>query len=153
MDTDDLYADPQPNLDELDPDLPPFPPDLADPATAAEVLDLLITPEDRRGGGIGVLLCARDDTLLQPIFVGGLPGQEGLLAGIGRLVGITREMPMVASLVLAVVKPWGHVTDTDRAAHQRAIEECCAVGVRLLGTYVVTTAEVIPLPVGPGLAA
>lgn len=126
---------------------------LADPRTAADVLDLCVSDRDRSAGGLSVLLCRHDHTLAQPVFVGPLDDAPDLPDLLDRLVEMTTSVPGVAALVLAVVRSWGGVSDADRRLHQHAIEVCRARGVDLLGTYLVTGLAVTRLPVADHLVA
>lgn len=119
---------------------------LSNPVLAADVLDLCVSDRDRSRGGLSVLLCREDDTLAQPVFVGPLEDAAELPGIAERMVETSRELQGVGGVVLAVVRPWGSVNDADRRVHQRAIEVCGALGVRLLGTYVVTDSEISQLP-------
>lgn len=125
---------------------------LSDPVLAADVLDLCVTDGDRIQGGLSVLLCRRDDTLAQPVFVGDVP-EDDLCATISRILDVTEEMGDVGAIVVGIVRSWGSVTDADRMVHQRAIEVCGSAGLRLLGTFVVTTGGVTHLPVAAELLA
>lgn len=123
---------------------------LADPTFAADVIDLCVSDADRSIGGLSVLLARRDGALSQPVFVGSIPPQE-LTDAVTRLVEVAEHLPGVGGVLFAVVRPWGGVTDADRAVHQHAIETCRASPVPLLGTYVVTRGSVTHLPVAEGL--
>lgn len=125
---------------------------LDDPAVAPDVVDLCVRDRDRAVGGLSVLYCRRDGTLGQPVFVQEVAAGE-LPEVVERLVEAGTELPGVGGVVVSVVRPWGAVDDADRAAHQRALDVCRAVGLRLLGMYVVTRAGVTLLPVADGLTA
>lgn len=124
---------------------------LSDQVLAADLLDLCITDQDRMKGGLSLLLCRRDDTLAQPVFVGDIPRPDELWFTMERTLEITAEVPEAAAVVVALVRHWGTVTDADRALHQHAIEVCGRTGIRLLGTFLVTSAGVTPLPVASAL--
>lgn len=124
---------------------------LGEPGFTADLLDLCVTHGDRLQCGLSVLICRRDATLAQPVFVGEIPDEDELPQTVERLVELTQEMPDVGGVVLGFVRPWGSVTDRDRALHQHAIEVCGRAGVRLLGTFVVTTAGIAHLPVEAGV--
>ncbi|MDO5740169.1 MAG: hypothetical protein Q4P07_08480 [Ornithinimicrobium sp.] len=137
------------SFDDLPRDWPSRP--LRDPDFTADVLDLCVSDQDRTAGGLAVLFCRRDDTLAQPVFVGDIPDEQGLLDALVSLGRATVEMPPVAGAVMAIVRPWGAVCDGDRRAHQQAIEVCRGVGITLLGMYVVTRTSISCLPVAPEL--
>lgn len=122
-------------------------PSLADPAIAVTALEEAITPADCLSGGLAVLLCARDGTTTRSIVVGEIPDDEALLLTVTRTVEIIGHIPDVAGVVLAVVRSWGPVNDLDRAVHQHALECCAEGGISLLGSYLVTGAGVVRLPV------
>lgn len=125
---------------------------LHDPALATDVLDLCVSDRDRLTGGLSVLCCREDATLSQPIFVAN-DGTEGDLAwGVEQMVSILAELPGVGGMVMAAVRPTGHVTDEDRRAHERAMSACRSHGLALWGFYLVTHAAITPLPVALELA-
>lgn len=123
---------------------------LADPALAADVVDLVVTDNDRAGGGLAFLLCRCDGSLAQPVFIEteGCPVPADL---VGQVAEIIEHVPEVHGLVVAVAKPFGGVTDSDRRVHQQAIEVCRAHGLRLHGTYLATHVGVRVLPVAAEL--
>jgi hypothetical protein len=125
---------------------------LDDPTVAPSIVDLCISDRDRSTGGLSVLLCRTDGTLSQPVFLERVPAHE-LPVAVERLVHAATHLPGVGGVVVSVVRCGGAVTDGDRRVHQRAIEECRAAGLPLLGTYVVTRASVTPLPVASELGA
>ena len=119
----------------------------------ADVLDLCVTNRDRLAGGLSLLLCRRDDTLAQPVFVGEIIDDVELLDITGRTLELIVDIPEVAGVVVGIARPEGAVNDHDRAVHQRAVEVCRHVGIRLLGTFLVTTGGVTCLPAVPELAS
>lgn len=125
---------------------------LDDPTVAPSIVDLCVSDADRDAGGLSVLFCRSDGTLSQPVFLERVPARELPLA-VRRVVHAASHLPGVGGVVVSVVRRWGAVTDADRQVHQRAIEECRAAGLALLGAYVVTRASVEPLPVAAGLTA
>lgn len=137
------------SFDDLPADWPARP--LDDVPLATSVVDLCVSNLDRHVGGLSVLLCRTDRTLSQPMFVEEVPRVE-LCEAVARLVEAGSQLPGVGGVVVSVVRPWGAVTDLDRAAHQSALDACRASGLLMLGMYVVTLAGVTHLPLAEGLA-
>lgn len=124
---------------------------LADPAFAADVLDLCVSDADRATGGLGVLLCRPDGSLSQPLFVGEVPHGAAFCEAVSAVVLGSLSLPGVDGVVVAVARARGAVTDADRRVHQHAIEVCRRALLRLHGTFVVTRSGVTHLPVATGL--
>lgn len=124
---------------------------LADPTVAADLVDLVVGDADRQQGALGLLLCRPGGTLAQPVVVGtrSCPDLGRLLH---RVVGQLPHVPGVDGLVLAIARPWGGITDADRHLHQVALEVCRAHDLTLWGTFLATSAGVVPLPVARELA-
>ena len=136
------------SFDDLPADWPARP--LDDLTVAPSVVDLCVSDRDRRVGGLSVLLCRPDRTLSQPMFVEGVPRAQ-LCEAVARMVDAGSHLPGVGGVVVSVVRPWGAVTDLDRAAHQSALDACRVSGLTLLGMYVVTLASVTHLPLAEEL--
>ncbi len=120
---------------------------LADPAFAADVLDLCVSDADRYTGGLSVLLCRPDGSLSQPLFVAEVPHESGFREAVSAVVLGALSLPGVDGVVLAFVRRRGAVTDADRRIHQHAIEVCRRALLTLHGTFVVTSVGVTHLPV------
>lgn len=125
---------------------------LDDPCVGPDIVDLCVRDSDREEGGLSVLYCRRDGSLAQPVFFEARHAVD-LLETAERLVEAAAELPGVGGVVVSVVRPGGAVDDGDRMAHQRVIEVCRALGLRLFGMYVVTRARVTPLPLAEALRA
>lgn len=123
---------------------------LTDPTIAADVVDLVVRDQDRAKGGLSFLLCRADGALAQPVFVE-TEGCPDLADLVRHFADIIEHVPEVRGLVVAVAKPFGGVTDTDRRVHQAAIEVCRSHGLTLHGTYLATHAGVRLLPVAAEL--
>lgn len=132
---------------------------------ARDVLDLVVSNKDRVGGGISVLLCGATGRLKQPVFITDATPEQDLSAGtpvakvaLTALCQAAAEEPVEpqplggGSVLFAVVRARGGVTDTDRAWHQRVIEECREAGIRLLGVHLVTLDGVLTMPSLPSTA-
>lgn len=113
---------------------------LTDPALAGDVLDLVVRDDDRRTGGLAVLLCGPDHRLQQPVMV----AMDGPASLADKRLAVQRFLEAVdhglgESLLLAVVRERGaFVTDDDREWHEVALRGCREAGVTLLGLWVVT---------------
>jgi hypothetical protein len=134
---------------------------LSDPHLARDVVDLVVSLADRERGGIAFLLCGPGGRLVQPVFVAGATTPddataERCVADAATEVLVTDAVTSdrePGSVLFAIVRAHGGVTDTDRSWHQRVIEVCREAGVRLLGVHLVTLDRVVTLPsevrVGP----
>lgn len=127
---------------------------LTDPALQADLVDLVVSMEDRHTGVIALVLCDREDRPLLPIVIGGdADPSQAALAQLFELV-----LPMVGddggSVLVARGRSRSLVpTDTDRAWHQSAIDACARHGARLLGFFLATPAGVDTLPPPLSLAS
>lgn len=131
---------------------------------ARDVLDLVVSNKDRDGGGISILFCGATGRLMQPVFITDATPEQDLTAGMPVVRVATSALcpdpeeavepqPLRSGSVLfALVRRRGGVTDTDRAWHQRVIEECRDAGLRLLGVHLVTLDGVETLPALPSSA-
>lgn len=145
---------------------------------ARDVLDLVVSNKDRLQGGIAVLLCGATGRLKQPVFISDATPGDDLEHGTQVIkvatrtlcaraddVGVDwatddtetddpeREYPIRGGSVLfAIARVAGGTTDTDRAWHQRVIDECREAGVRLLGMHLVTLDGVLTMPSLPPAA-
>jgi hypothetical protein len=124
---------------------------LADPAFAADVLDLCVSDADRMTVGLSFLLCRADGSLSQPVFVGRIPHETAMRETLATTVLTCVTLAGVGGLVVGIVRPWGGVNDQDRALHQLALEVCRRARLDLHGTFVVTGAGVTHLPVAEQL--
>lgn len=139
------------SFENLPPDWPLH--SLADPALAADVVDLVVRDADRAAGALAFLLCRADGTLAQPLVVDdvdGVDGEDPLLV-VERMAAVVARLPETPGLVVAVARPGGPVTDADRHLHQLALECCEGHGLVLHGTFLATHAGVTHLPVAHGL--
>lgn len=123
---------------------------LADPTLAADIVDLVVTDQDRAEGGLAFLLCRADGSLAQPMFIEteGCPVPAELVRQVADVVD---HVPEVRGLVVAVAKAFGGVADADRRVHQEAIEVCRGQGLVLHGTFLATRSGVHVLPVAAEL--
>ena len=131
---------------------------MTDPAITADLLDLVVGDRDRALGALGILLCGRDDRLLQPMVIEapdlhasaaerrqgfdnlcaalchlGEPGDKGQGSGLGMLVALARPGPPLA-------------TAGDIRWRDTAVQSCRDYGVGLLGMWLVTPDVIRPLP-------
>jgi hypothetical protein len=113
-----------------------------------DVVDLILSIEERRAGALGIMVCDNDDCGVQPLVLGDLPAD----AGTGPLVEVLDLLlPMVGEEHGAVLIGRGRrqstvPTDDDRAWHQAALDACTRHRVRLLGFYLATPSGVEELP-------
>lgn len=124
---------------------------VADPILAADLVDLVVSDADRREGALGLLLCRGGGQLAQPVMV----STQGCPDVMHLLVTVVDELPSVpgiTGLLLALARPWGGVTDADRALHQVALEVCREHDLTLWGTFLATSTGVSQLPVARELA-
>jgi hypothetical protein len=145
-------------FEDLPPDWPQRP--VTDATITADLLDLIVTERDRAAGALGVLLCGRDERLLQPLVVEmpgyrlsaaerrrgfdnicaafchlGEPTAEGVNDDLGILVALARSgAPLV--------------TSGDLRWRDTAEQSCQSYGVTLLGVWLVTQEVIRPLPSG-----
>jgi hypothetical protein len=131
---------------------------VTDPVITADLLDLVVGDRDRAVGALGILLCGRDDRLLQPIVVEAPdlrasaserrrgfdsicdalchlaePGAEDGNLGLGILVALGRPGPPL-------------VTPVDLRWRDTAVRSCRDYRVGLLGVWLVTPEVIRPLP-------
>ncbi len=133
------YRDLPPNIRELP---------LTDPALAADVVDLVLSQEDRRSGCLALMVCDEADRGVQPIMLSDVP-EHADIETLSQLLDLV--LPPIGADDGAVLVGRGRrrglvPTDTDRAWHQRVIEGCRTHGVRLLGYHVATPDGVLALP-------
>lgn len=124
---------------------------LADPTFAIDVVDLVVRDKDRAEGGLSFLLCRPDGSLAQPVFID-TDGCPDLADVVCRMGDVVAHVPEVRGLVVAIAKPFGAVSDTDRQVHQAAIDACRDHGLTLHGTYVATHSGVRLMQVADELA-
>ena len=122
---------------------------LTDPRLAGDVIDLLLSREDRANGALGMMLCDEQHRGLQPIVLNDVPDTGEILDGLTKLLEVV--LPLVVerdgSVLIGRGRPQGsRPDDVDRACHQRAIELCAAHGVRLIGFHVATLEGVFAMP-------
>jgi hypothetical protein len=129
---------------------------VTDPDITADLLDLVIGDRDRSVGALGVLLCGRDDRLVQPIVVG-MPdlaataaerrhGMDTLCAACGALGEPDDEAPPLGMLV-GLARPGSPLmTAHDRRWRDTVVDSCHDHGVVLLGVWLVTPGLIRPLP-------
>lgn len=155
-------------FEDLPPDWPHRP--VTDPAITADLLDLVVGDRDRTAGALGILLCGRDDRLLQPMVVGAPDleanaaerrrGFDTICSALGPLgeTGGERSVEKNAgrggetggpalSLLVAVARPGPALaTAADLRWRDTAERSCRDYGVGLLGVWLVTPNVIRPLP-------
>lgn len=101
---------------------------ITDPEIWEDVLDLLVSPADRRGHSLAVLACHADGRLLQPMVIGPDIGPcDHVVAdnAVGVIVEVLGEEAPDGTLVIALARPDGlSLTDDDhrwRAAFDAAL--------------------------------
>lgn len=134
------------NFEDLPPDIRDVP--LTDPVVQADLVDLLLGIDERRGGVVGLMICDQSDRGVQPVVIGDVPPE----ADFSRLVPFLElVLPMVADNAGSVLVGRGRrrglaPTDADREWHQGLIDACRRHGARLLGFYLATPDGVEALP-------
>lgn len=115
---------------------------VSDPHRAADVLDLFVTTDLRRSGAVYVLLCDREDRVLQACAVETLPlgwqdgGRERFFAPFAEI--LTR-LTTGGSLLVAVTRSdFLSIRSSDERWQSAAYAVCAAAGVRLLGVHLLT---------------
>ena len=121
---------------------------LTDRRVAADVIDLLISEEDRASGCVGLMVCDEEHRGILPIVLSDVPHDADVdaLANLLNLI-----LPLVVerggSLLMGRGRPGGGVpTDVDRSWHQQTIDSSRSHGVRLLGFHVATRDGITALP-------
>lgn len=121
---------------------------LTDPRLAADVVDLVVSDDNRHHGCVALMLCDERDRLLQPVVIGDVPDNastDGLVSFLGLFLPSLAEGG--GSVLVARGRRRGfEPTDADREWHQVAIDCCAATGVRLLGFHLATRDTVVELP-------
>lgn len=151
-------------FEDLPPDWPHRP--VTDPAITADLLDLVVGDRDRAAGALGILLCGRDDRLLQPIVVEAPDlqanaaerrrgfdnicsalGPLGETGGVGSAERGGEAGGPALSLLVAVARPGpAAATAADLRWRDTAERSCRDYGVGLLGVWLVTPNVIRPLP-------
>ena len=121
---------------------------LTDNIIQADVIDLILGIEERRGGSLALMLCDEADRGVQPIVLSDLP-PEAPAVELRTLLDLL--LPMVGERDGAILLGRGRrrglmPTDNDRAWHQATIEACARHQVRLLGFYLASPDGVEGLP-------
>lgn len=117
---------------------------LHDPRLVADVLDLVVGEEDRRGGALGLLMCDREDRLRQPVLVTDLDTDV-----VEDAAEVCERALRIVADVLGAEGPGGllvvrgradglSVTAADVALARMARAVCVEAGVRLLGVHLLT---------------
>lgn len=137
-----------------------LPPDLSticldDPTIAADVIDLILDPDDREIGSIGIMLCDAAGHGLQPVVVGDLPRDlepERLGWDLEPILTVVAEHD--GKVILGRGRPGGLLlTDDDRAWHQAVLDLCEHVQVPLIGCYLASPSGVRAFPLHLARAA
>lgn len=111
---------------------------LDDRALVTDVLDLVISLQDRLDGALALLLCDARHRLVQPCVIGDLDMLAPEDERRRTLRTIVEVMGGQGSLVGAIARREGLSITTDDDTWARAVWRACAGGVELLGMYVVT---------------
>lgn len=122
---------------------------LTDRSLAGDVIDLILSLEDRTNGALGMMVCDDHDRGLQPIVLNDVPDTGEIVDGLTKLLEMV--LPLVVesdgSVLIGRGRPHGsRPDDLDRACHDRAIKSCAVHGVRLLGFHVATLEGVFAMP-------
>jgi hypothetical protein len=153
------------SFEDLPSDWPQRP--VTDPTITADLLDLVVTERDRAAGALGVLLCGRDERLLQPLVVE-MPGYrlsaaerrrgfDNICAAFchlgeptagGEVDGGNADLGILVALARSGAPV---VTSGDQRWRGTAEQSCERYGVALLGVWLVTPEVIRPLP--PGAAS
>lgn len=123
---------------------------ITDPEIWEDVLDLLVSPADRRGRSLAVLACHADGRLLQPMVIGpdiGPCAQVVADNAVGAIVEVLGATAPDGTVVIALARPDGlSLTDDDRrwrAAFATALQPTTW---RLDSAHVVTLAGSREIP-------
>jgi hypothetical protein len=135
---------------------------VTDLTITADLLDLVVSERDRATGALGVLLCGRDERLLQPLVVE-MPGYRlsaaerrrgfdnicAVSCHLGEPTGSDEAEAVNGGLgILFALARSGSplVTSGDLRWRDTAEQSCQHYGVALLGTWLVTPEVIRPLP-------
>ena len=121
---------------------------LRDTTIQADLVDLLLAPDERRCGAVAVMVCDDQDRGLQPLVVTDIPSDAGP-ADLDRLLDLLLPLVQEQDGAVLVARGRRHAlvpTDTDREWHQHAIDACARHRVRLLGFHLATPDGVEALP-------
>lgn len=121
---------------------------LTDPVLQADVIDLVLSPEVRRGGGVALVTCDERDRAVHCVALTDVPDSADPSAFRDLLHLL---LPPVAAEGGSVLLGRGRrrslaPTERDRVWHQCALDTCRRVGVRMLGFYVATAEGVAAMP-------
>ena len=121
---------------------------LHDDGVAADVIDLIVGPDDRERGCVALMLCDDRAVGVRPVLIADVPPHAGpgpVLTLLDRILpGVARDGGMV---LFGRGRPGGVLlTDTDRRFHQAVIDACRSHGVPLIGAFLATPAAVRPFP-------
>lgn len=120
---------------------------LTPPELVHDVLDLCVRNEDRRAGGMALLVLRDDLRLAQPVFVSGpIPRLDRSEALKALLRGCSRE-GLDTSFVVGIVHEEPELSDDDRALHQDLLDVCAELGFTLVSTHLLTDRATELLPV------
>jgi hypothetical protein len=111
---------------------------LEDPRLVTDVLDLLISLPDRRGGGLALLLCDQEHRLVAPCIMSDLDHLAPEDERRRTLRAVVEGMRGEGSLLAAIARSDGLSITPDDHVWARALRQACGSDAELLGVYVVT---------------
>jgi hypothetical protein len=111
---------------------------LDEPRLVTDVLDLVVSLQDRLAGGLAVLMCDEGHRLLQPCVISDLNYLASDAEREIALSNVVDVMDRPGSLLVAIARPDGLSITADDHAWARAMARACADDVELLGVHVVT---------------
>lgn len=111
---------------------------LSDPTHLPDMLDLVVSEQDRHRGALVVLLCDDQDRLRAPVVLGELPDELTEEERVRALALFVTATGGRGSVLVAVARADGLGLRPGDAVWRRAAERACQGGPRLLGVHVVT---------------
>lgn len=119
---------------------------ITDPALFDDVVDLVVSVQDRWNGALYLLLCDGDGRLLQPCAISDVPEHCEDPRAIEPFVSALSEHGLDVGLVVVVARRGIPSPQDSDVSWMRAAEAACtSANVRLLGTAVATPLGVFRL--------
>jgi hypothetical protein len=123
---------------------------LTEPRLVADVLDLMVGPDDRQAGCIAVLACDSGVRLIQPMVIDDAPRAcepDLMRRAVDIVVEALADVERAGTLIIAFGRPDGlSVTADDRAWAAAAVEALEGTAWSLSSAHVVTPAGSRPIP-------
>jgi hypothetical protein len=125
---------------------------LDDPQLVGDVLDLVVSLQDRLDGGLALLVCDAEHRLVLPCVISDLDYLAPEHQRRRALRTVVDAIGVEGSLVAAIAREDGLSITTDDHVWARAMWRACDTDVELLGVYVVTVHGSREVPFANGTA-